>query len=86
VEADAGNRVVSADVVELGHACFASQLVNQFALPEEHRVLLVFDCFFNFRCVELPCFLLLNLEDLSECATSEFLDDFESLLEYFLAI
>jgi len=86
VEADAGDRVVSADVVELGHACFASQLMNKFALPEEHRVLLVLYCFFNFCSVHLACLLLLNLEDLSECATSEFLDDFEPRLEYFLAI
>ena len=36
----------SKDHSELLALTFASQLVNQFALPEEHRVLLVFDCFF----------------------------------------
>jgi hypothetical protein len=41
VELLVGHRVVRTDVVEAGDACFAAQLVNQLALPEEHHMLLI---------------------------------------------
>jgi hypothetical protein len=45
VELLVGHRVVGTDVVEAGHAGLAAQLVNEFALPEEHDVLLILSCF-----------------------------------------
>jgi len=39
-------RVVGADVVEAWDAGLATQLVDKFALPEEHDVLLILGCFF----------------------------------------
>lgn len=67
------NRIVSADVVQVWHVSFALELVNEFGLPEQHGVSLVFVCFFNFSCIDLFRLLFFNLIDFSKGSASEFL-------------
>lgn len=44
--------LIGADVVQGGHVRFSPQLMNELALPEQHDMLLVFDCAFNLCCID----------------------------------
>lgn len=70
--------VVSTDVVESRHTCFAAELVNQLALPKQHDVLLVLRRFFNLGSVEFAGLLLLHFKNLTESTASQLLDDFKT--------
>lgn len=80
------DRAVSADVVKARDASFASELVNQFGLPEKHHVLLVLCGFFNFRGEEVTCLLLFNFENFAKGTASELLYDFEAALKNLLVL
>ena len=46
MELHIGDRRISADVVEARHASLATHLMDEFGLPEEHRVTLILSRFF----------------------------------------
>lgn len=81
------DRAVRSNVVESRHAGFASHLVDEFGLPEEHDVLLMLCGFFDFGCVKLAWSLLLfNFENFAEGTTAQLLDDFEAAFKNFLSL
>lgn len=75
-----GSGAISANVVQARHACFPSELVDEFGLPKEHHVLLILRGFFNFGGEKVTCLLLFNFENFSEGATAKLLHDFEAAL------
>ena len=70
--------------MEEWHAGASLHLVNKFALPEEHGVLLVLGGLLALGGEELTGLLLLDLVNFTEGSTSEFLDDLETTVEDFL--
>ena len=80
------DRVISANVVKAGHRGLAAQLMNQFALPEEHHVLLVLSSLLNFSSIHLSSLLLFNLEDLTECSRPKLLDYLEPAVKDLLTL
>ena len=80
------DRIISADVVKAGHGGLAAQLMNQFALPEEHHVLLVLSSLLNFSSIHLSSLLLLHLEDLSESSRPELFNDLEPAVKDLLTL
>jgi len=48
-------------------------------------VLLILSRFFNFCCIEVTCFLLLDFENLTESSATELFDDLEAAFKNFLA-
>jgi len=49
------------DKMKIWHCGFASELMNKFALPEQHDMLLIFHGLFYLGCEVVSCLLLLNL-------------------------
>lgn len=70
--------VVCPDVVEARNARFATQLVDELALPEQHDVLLVLRRFFNLGRVEFASLLLFHFKNLTESSASKLLDDLKT--------
>jgi len=75
-----------ADKMEVRYSGLTSELMNQLGLPKKHNVFGVFNCLFHLRSEEVTSLSLLDFVDFSEGATSEFLDYFISLIEYFLTL
>lgn len=71
--------------MQVGHGGLSSELVDEFALPEKHNMLCVFNCLLDLGSEEVTCLSLLDLVDLSEGATSEFLNDLVSLVKDLLS-
>lgn len=63
------------DEMEVGNCGLSSQLMDEFGLPEQHDVFLIFDSLFNLGSKEITSLLLLNLVDLTKGSTSELLHD-----------
>ena len=51
------------------------ELVDQFALPEEHDVLLTLHSLFHLGSQHLPRLLLLHFENGTKCSLAELFDD-----------
>ena len=64
----------------------APELVDQLALPEEHDVLGVLDCLFDFGREVVAGLPLLDLVDLAEGPASQSLNHLVSLVEYLLTL
>ena len=74
-----------ADEMQIGNRRLASQLVDQFRLPEKHNVLGIFHSLLNFGSEEISCLSLLHLIDFSEGTTSKLFNDFVSLVKNLLS-
>ena len=66
--------------MEVWNRRLASEFVDELGLPEEHDMLLVFDCLLDLGSQEVTCLLFLDLVDITESSSTEFLDDFVSLV------
>lgn len=61
------------DVVQIRDVSFTSQFMNEFALPEQHDVLLVLDSFLYFGSHDLVGLFLLAFVDFSKRTTAHLL-------------
>ena len=71
--------------VQIGHGCLSSQFVDQFGLPKQHNVLGVLDGLLDLGSQEVARLSLLDLVDLTECATSKLFNDFVALVKNLLS-
>ena len=78
-------RLLVADEMQIRNRRLASQLMNQFRLPEEHNVLGIFHSLLNFSSEEVSCLSLLHLIDFSEGTTSKLFDNFVALVKNLLS-
>ena len=72
--------------MKIRYCGLSSKFVDELGLPKEHDMLLILDCFLNLGSKVVTGLLFLYSVDLTKSTSAKFLDNFVSLVQYFLSV